>query len=316
MPVLTLRVPRPAYPLIAWLFAVMIAFGAPADAAGDSLRVVIGRISEKPGEHFTRMRALADHLAAELEADGVTGVDVVLVDSLEEMRELMATGRVDIVSETAFMALSLVEAGVAELALREWKQGVPEYHSIFFTRADSDLRSIGELAGRTIAFEDSGSTSAYMVPRAVMELAGMELMPMVRSDDPVPGDRVGYVFAEGEINIVAWVHRGLVDAGVVSNLDWEDEEETPSFLKDDLSIIHRTPPIIRSLLLVRSDLDPDLKSRLTSVLQSMHETEAGRRALRRYFSVSRYDPIDETNMHTMGFVREILRHNERGNLER
>ncbi len=155
-----------------------------------------------------------------------------------------------------------------------------------------------------------------MVPRAVLELAGMELMPLDQPDDPVPDDRVGYVFAEGEVNIVAWVHRGLADAGVVSNLDWEDEYESPSFLKDDLSVIHRTQPIIRSLLLVRSDLDAGLKSRLTGVLQSMHETEAGRRALRRYFSVSRYDSIDETSMHAMEFVREILRHNERGDPDR
>lgn len=279
------------------------------EAAGESLRVVIGRISEKPREHFIRMRSMADYMATELAADGVTGVDVVLVDSLEEMRELLATGRVDFLSETAFMAVSLVEAGVAEMALREWKQGVPEYHTVFFTRSDSGIETIGELAGRTIAFEDPGSTSAYMIPRAALEMAGMELIPLDQPGDSVPSDQVGYVFAEGEINIVAWVHRGLADAGVVSNLDWDNDEETPSFLKDDLVVIHETQPIIRSLLLMRSDLDPALKARISEVLLGMHETEAGNRAMREYFKVSRYDPIDPSSAGNMEIIREIIRSN-------
>lgn len=306
MPVRILRVARPQRLLAFVLSAVLIAVAAPPIAAADSLRVVVGRISEKPREHFSRMRALADHLAAELEADGVTGVDVVLVDSLDEMRELMATGRVDIVSETAFMGLSLVEAGVAELALREWKQGVAQYHTVFFTRADSGLETLSDLTGHSIAFEDPGSTSAYMIPRVTVEISGMELTALEQPGAPVPDDQVGYVFAEGEINIVAWVHRGLADAGVVSNLDWENEDETPSFLKDDLTIIHETQPIIRSLLLMRRDLDPVLKDRISEILLGMHETEAGRRALRRYFRVSRYDPIEEAAS-GLAFVREVLR---------
>ena len=200
MPVFNVRVARPLRPLTLVFLATLIAFGGPREAAGESLRVVIGRISEKPREHFTRMRSLADYLEVELAADGVTGVDVVLVDSLKEMRELLATGRVDILSETAFMAVSLVEAGVAEMALREWKQGVPEYHTVFFARTDSGLETIDDLTGRTIAFEDPGSTSAYMIPRATMEREGLELTPMDQPGNPVPADEVGYVFAEGEIN--------------------------------------------------------------------------------------------------------------------
>ncbi len=312
MPVFTERVARPLRPLTLVFLAAIIAFGGPREAAADSLRVVIGRISEKPREHFIRMRSLADYLAVELAADGVTGVDVVLVDSLAEMRELLETGRVDILSETAFMAVSLVEAGVAEMALREWKQGVPEYHTVFFARTDSGLETIDDLSGRTIAFEDPGSTSAYMIPRATMERDGLELTPLDQPGDTVPENQVGYVFAEGEINIVAWVHRGLADAGVVSNLDWENEDETPSFLKDDLTVIHETRPIIRSLMLMRSDLDMALKDRIAQVLLEMHQTESGQRALRRYFSVSRYDPIDEVSAGGLGIVREIVRRNETG----
>lgn len=302
-----LRGAKPWRLLISIVIAGLVAWVGPAAVAAESQRIVIGRISEKPRDHFERMRALADYLAEYMAADGVTGVDVVLVDSLEEMQELMATGRVDIASETAFMALDLADSGAAELMLREWKQGVAEYHSVFFARKDAGLEEIDDLPGHSIAFEDPGSTSAYLIPRVALELAGIDLIRMDRPGDEVPADQLGYVFADGEINVVAWVHRGLADAGVVSNLDWGNERELPAFLKDDLVVIHETPPFIRSLLLVRSDLAPELKSRLSEILRGMHETEAGRRALQRYFSVSRYDSIDEAVMDGLETIRQNRR---------
>lgn len=303
----TRRCPRLWRLVLPMVVATLLPLAAPPPAVADSQRIVIGRISEKPGSHFVRMRALADHLAEEMAADGVTGVDVVLVDTLEEMRELLAAGRVDMLSETAFMALRLADSGLAEILLREWKQGVPEYHSVFFARADSGLKGIADLVGRTLAFEDPGSTSAYLIPRLTLEMAGIEVAALERAGDPVPDDRVGYVFAEGEINIVAWVHRGLVDAGVVSNLDWENEGETPLFLKDDLVVIRETAPVVRSLMLVRADLSPELKARLSEVLIAMHETEAGQRALRRYFEVDRYDPLGRESLDGLESLRALQR---------
>ena len=69
----------------------------------------------------------------------------------------------------------LEEAGVADLLLREWKQGVAEYHSVFFTRRDSGINGISDLPGHIMAFEDPGSTSAYLIPRFTLEQNGIAL---------------------------------------------------------------------------------------------------------------------------------------------
>ncbi len=291
--------------LVSIVIVSLCAFAGPPAAADEGNRIVLGRISEKPRNHFDRMRALADYMAVQLAPDGVTGVDVVMVDNFEEMREMLASGRVDFMSETAFMATDLVDAGVAELMLREWKHGVAEYHTLFFVSADSGLKDIADLPGHSIAFEDPGSTSAYLVPRVTLELAGIELLPLAAPGSDVPEGVVGYSFAEGEANVVAWVHRGLADVGVVSNLDWENDDEAPAFLRNDLIVIHETPPIIRSLMLVRSSLAPEMKARLSEILQGMHETEDGRRTLERYFRVSRYDRIDGAALDGLETVRQI-----------
>ncbi len=263
----------------------------PAHAA-DAVTLVLGRITDEPQKHFPKLRAMADELARELAPDGVARVDVAMVETLDKMKELLAAGKVDIVSETPFMALDLEAAGVARLLLREWKSGVAEYSSIIIARADGPVKRIEDIAGRRFAFEDPGSTSGYLIPRDVLETANLNLFEMRSPRDPVPDGRVGYSFANGEINVVAWVSRGLADAGAISNLDWDDPSAMPAHLKSDIVAIHRTPPVVRSIVMVRAGLDVALAARLSDVLEHMHETPAGRATLKAYFGVARYDRLD------------------------
>ncbi|MDH5556317.1 MAG: phosphate/phosphite/phosphonate ABC transporter substrate-binding protein, partial [Alphaproteobacteria bacterium] len=124
----------------------------------------------------------------------------------------------------------------------------------------------------------------------------------------IPTDgKLGYSFAMGEINVVAWVNRGLADAGAISNLDWDNPKKAPARLKDSLTVIHETPPVIRSMMMVRRTLDPEIKDRLASVLTQMHETSDGRTALNAYFKVSRYDPLNGQATTGLDNARKIWR---------
>ena len=128
-------------------------------------------------------------------------------------------------TETPFVAFDMMEEGLAEPLMREWKKGVAEYHTVIIARGDDEIESLEDLRGRNFAFEDAGSTSGYFLPRVALEAAGLSLEKL---DDPrgtPAGDAVGYSFANGEINVVAWVNRGLADAGAISNLDWENPKK-------------------------------------------------------------------------------------------
>ncbi|NNG03644.1 MAG: phosphate/phosphite/phosphonate ABC transporter substrate-binding protein [Inquilinus sp.] len=280
---------------------------APAVALDDDVRLTIGRISPKAREQFTRLRALATYLEQALADDGVASVDVLMEDDVDGMRQSLRAGKVDLLSETAFTALTLVDEGEVEILLREWRSGVAEYHTVFFARRDSGIERLDDLDGRTIAFEDPGSTSAYLVPRVTLEQAGFELIPLNAVPPPAHRRQVGYVFAEGEVNIVARVHRGWVDAGVVSNLDWEEEDEVPSFMREDLVVIHGTPPLIRSLMLVRADLDPTLKERISEVLQQMHLSAEGREVLDDYYRIARFDRLVDDALVGLETARQFHR---------
>lgn len=255
-------------------------------------RLVIGRISSNVRKHWPRLDAMATYLSSELAAHGVSGVDVKMVDTVEEMRELFRTGQVDLVSETAFGAIELTIDGSAEMMMREWKSGVASYHTVIFARRDSGIESLDDLVGRNFVFEDRGSTSGYLVPRAFMARSGFDLVEIEDTLTRPPTGAIGYAFADDENNVVNRVVRGFADVGAISNLDWADEDEVSETDRLELVAIHETDPIIRSVMLVRSTLDPAVKSTLSRVLGQMHESEAGMDTLKEYWKVARFDHIE------------------------
>lgn len=275
--------------------------------ADEKPHLTLGRITQEPGKNIARLTAMAQYLDAKLSSDSISSVQIAIVDSREKMAEMLRNGEVDLFSETPLMALDLMEQGLAEPLVREWKNGAAEYHSVIVVRRDSGLRSLEDLRGRKFAFEDPGSTSGYLLPRAALEGAGLSLEELTDPRNIPTGGKLGYSFAMGEINVVAWVNRGLADAGAISNLDWDNPKKAPARLKDSLTVIHETPPVIRSMMMVRRTLDPEIKNRLALVLTQMHETSDGQTALNAYFKVSRYDPLNDQATTGLENARKVWR---------
>lgn len=289
-------------------FIAALLFGltvSPTLAAGSEQHLVLGRISSEPRKHVERLQAMADYLADRLSSQGVAGIGVLVVETSDRMRALLREGRVDILSETAFVALDLIEDGAARPLMREWKSGVPEYRSVIVARKDSGVTDLASLVGRKFAFEDPGSTSGYLMPRDALEQAGLPLAQLADPRAAPPDGTVGYSFANGEINVVAWVNRGLADAGAISNLDWADPNTAPARLRNGLIVIHETQPVIRSLILVRKSLDDRLANGIAAILETMHESPEGRAALKKYARVARYDRLEGEALTGLEVARAI-----------
>jgi len=63
------------------------------------------------------------------------------------------------------------------------RDGVSQYHTVFFARRDSGLESLADLAGRSIAFQRRNSTSAYFAPAADLLEAGHPLEILLSPTD-------------------------------------------------------------------------------------------------------------------------------------
>ena len=252
-------------------------------ANADTGPIVVGRISEDPKKHYPRLKKLADYLASKLTGLGPTTGAAIFAKDFETLAGYFRSGQVDIVSETPFAALRLVEETGAEILLREWKKGVAEYRTVFFVRRDSDINTFKDIVGRKIAFEDEGSTSAFLMPFSVLRREGYDLVRLSSAREAPPRDKIGYAFAGSENNIVVWVATGIADAGAFSDLDWKDIGRTPEIVKNDLRIFFTTEPIIRSVVVVRGDLPAQLKDWIKNVLVTMHADAEGRKVLKKYY---------------------------------
>jgi phosphonate transport system substrate-binding protein len=260
--------------------------------ADDGSVLVLGRISDDPKAHYEQLKPLLDYVVPRMRDVGITEGRILMARDTQQMTSYLRRGRVDWVTETSGTGMQLQRrAGAKPLLLTE-RGGVSRYHSVFFARKDSGIDDLADLQGRSIAFQGTGSTSAYIVPAAALLDQGLQLEILLSPQDRPSPDSVGYVFARSELNIAAWVHKRLVDAGVFSSLDWEDERRLPPAFRQDMKIIHQTADYPRALEMVRGDLDPRVEARLREVLLEAANDPAARAAMDLFFRTTRFLPVD------------------------
>ena len=281
-----------------------LSLSAVAVASEDDSVLVLGRISDNPKAHYEQLKPLLDYVVPRLREVGITEGRILMARDAQQMNSYLRRGRVDWVTETTGNAMQLQQrAGARPLLLTE-RGGVGRYRSLFFARKDSGIDSLDDLKGHTVAFQRTSSTSAYLVPAMTLLEAGLRPEVLLSPQDRPPGNTVGYVFAGTELNLSAWVHKRVVDAGVVSNLDWNNPEAVPPAFRRDFHVFHETGEYPRAVEIVRSGLDPKVEARLREVLLHANEDPQGREAMRRFFSTTRFLPIDAASIRAMERIRD------------
>lgn len=282
-----------AVTLMLAMFSMLLPQGV-AHANGDDRErtLVIGKVSLNPKKHYNYLKPMADYVVARMGDLGIDRVEVLMAKNNRQMVSYLKRGKVDWVTETVFSAIEFEEKAGAEPIALKHKKGVGEYHTVFFARKDSGIRGFDDLRGKVIAFQDAGSTSGFFVPAAILLKAGLNLVELDSPRERVSDDEVGYVFAKEEINMSTWVHKGLVDAGAFSNLDWAKDDHTPDQFRQSLVLFHEDQPYPRAIELVRAGLRPEVKQRLREILLDSHADPAAKAALKAYQKTTRFEPID------------------------
>lgn len=278
-----------------------------AEEAGKTL--YLGRISRSPRKHLDNYKKVGLYLVSQMEDLGYNDAKVVFTSNIGDMAALLANGDVDMVPETLMAASYLHKHAGANVALRELRNGVRYQRTIFFTRKDSGIESINDLPGTTIAFEDRGSTSAYFAPKNYLVAKGqtLQLVPRayVSTSSPKEGN-IGYAFAEDELNVTAWVFNGKVSAGALGEKDWNDPERVPDRFREHLEIFAQTEPYLRSLMVLRGDLDTTVTQRLTAILMEAKDDPLGRRLIKGYRKATGYEELSASDRDMISAMAEQL----------
>ncbi len=272
--------------------------------------LVIGRVSDNPQKHYKRLKPIVDYVVGHMQDLGITEGKVLMAKDNEQIIWFLKEGKVDWVTESFFSALIISKETDAEIILRRWKKNTPDYYTVFFTHKDEGIKTIADLKGKKIAFEDPGSTTSFFVPLLVLKRHGLSTVQLSSPRVSSPPDKVGYAFAGGEINVTMWVYKKLADAGAFSNLDWEDLDDAPKAFKDDLEILYATKPFPRAVELVRKGLNESVKERLRQILLNAHNDPEAKAVLKAYSKTKKFDMLDEEAMKDLDEARESLKYIE------
>jgi phosphonate transport system substrate-binding protein len=290
--------------LAAAALAMLAASHAFAQGAPVALR--LGVVAEEPNEPDRMLRVFGEMLArlrVQLEPVNVRVGGLVIARDLDDLSQRIARGEVEFVIETVFPTLVLQHRSRRlDPALVVVRRGQREYRSVFFTREEAPLRSLRDLRGRTLVLQAARSTSAFALPKAELERAGISL---VSADDHRAGrDDVRYVLALAEINQAVWVLHGKGDAGAFNEGDWA---ALPDKIRSQLRVFHESRPILRGLLSFRAGLDARVRRQVEEALVGLDGDEAGRAALTRASGVTRFERLSARDRREIQGWASILR---------
>lgn len=232
---------------------------------GDTLTmtVVPYEAADKLNEDYGLM---ATYLARKMGAR--SGKFVPVVDYAGVLAALQA-GQVDVAYLSPFpYALASGQMKMHLLAM-PIVEGSLMYYGIVFVRADSPIRTISDLAGRTVAFGDRSSTTGYILPRALFEKAGVF-------------NRLKKWYNAGNAEIVVKaVETGAADAGCAYNLVFQVVYKGRPDLAKKMRVIGQTEQIPNGIYVARGDLPPADVEKLRKAFLDMNTDPEGKIAMRK-----------------------------------
>lgn len=273
----------------------------PTVAAGRTL--VLGDVSDDPGEVIEGTQPLADYLAQALKPFGVSEVQVKVLPSTDAMTAALSSGEVDLYFDSVYPATLISDVSGAQIILRRWRYGVEKYQAVIFASKESGITTLDGLKGHMIAMDAPYSTSGFLLPSVHLIDQGLKLAGKKTYSDPVSADEVGFAFSYDDENTLQWVLSGYTAAGVTD--DYHFDVGFPKDSTAQLVELARTEFLPRQVVVARKGLEPDLLAAIKQVLTTIHETDAGKAALKP-FQTSRFDDFPEGLETATARMREMM----------
>ena len=277
---------------------------------GANKTFTIGIISSKPKKRIKETTPLMEYIVKH--STEYDQGKILVIDNVKEMANLLKDGTVTMLSTTSYAALLIENQTNAKIMALRWKEGVESYHSVIFTRKNSQLNEIKELVGRTITFEKSSSTSGFFMPSIYLLNKGFKLQKMNSIKQKPDPDKIGYIFIDdhlhqsNEINMSIWVFHRRLDASAFSNLDWDDNQTTPENAKKQLRIIAETPLFPRGVILISPTLNTTSQNALLNILFTADKTKEGIKAMEKFKRTSQFSPITSSMLKLLEEARQQL----------
>jgi phosphonate transport system substrate-binding protein len=275
----------------------------PAMAAGDPHVLVLGCVSDDPKADYEQLKPLLDFVVPRLAGAGIREGRILMARDIQQMGSYLRRGRVDWVTGSVATGLQLQARAGAQPMLMSERNGIARDRTLFFVRGDSDITSLEDLRGRSIALRNTTSPDAYFVPAMQLLQQGMTLQRLLSPMDHADAATVGFLLAGSDLNTTTWVRRGLVDVGVMGAVEWNNAQRMPAESRQAFRVIGDSPEFPVALEVVRAEIDPRVLARLREVLVAASRDPDARDALLQFSGTTGFAPIDGQAHATLEHLR-------------
>ncbi len=242
--------------------------GASSPGGEDGVFTIAYAPNESTAESADARNGLAEDLGAFLGCE----VEEIQASDYNAIIEALRTGSADM----AYMGSQALALGVERTDLEpivmKAEEGDPDkaiYHSVFITSsANSDINSIADIKGRTMAFVDPDSTSGNLVPTAeiIQAFPDDELNTDVLHTNGEFFEAVSFSGSH-QAGLQA-VLMGDVDVVPISDQILASEIANGNADEEEVKIIHESGAIPAEAMVVAEHVDQETRDKLTEFLTS------------------------------------------------
>jgi phosphonate transport system substrate-binding protein len=249
-----------------------------------------------PSQNAETLEAKAAPLEDLLEEELDIDVEVSVSTNYTTVVEAMASGQVDVgfLPPNAYVQAH-DEQEAAEVILQAQRYGVNEdgsptedlvdfYLSMFITSADSEIETVADLEGKTIALQDFTSSAGYVWPAAALMDEGID-----------PLTDINPLILQGHDAAVTAVLNGEADAAAIfqdaRNVVVNDFPD----VFEETKVIAFTEEIPNDTISVRPDMTDEWKERIQQAFINIGESEEGKEIIRDIYTHEGYVESEDGN---------------------
>jgi phosphonate transport system substrate-binding protein len=243
------------------------------------------RISAIPDEAPTELQRKFKPLGEYLSKETGMKVEFTPVTDYAAVVEALATKKIDMawLGGFTYLQTKIRTNGTANPIIQRVED--EKFTSVFIVPADSSLKALSELKGKTIAFGSPSSTSGHLMPRYFLMQAG------INPDK----DFKNIAFSGAHDATVAFVASGKADVGALNASVWVklNEAQNPNALKS--KVLSTTPPYFDYNWTVLGDLDPVTVKKITEAFLKLDANNPNHKEIMDLQRASKYVTTKSSN---------------------
>ncbi|GGJ20912.1 phosphate/phosphite/phosphonate ABC transporter substrate-binding protein [Paenibacillus hunanensis] len=186
--------------------------------------------------------------------------------------------------KAADLLLQAQRYGVNDETGQPTTEKVNYYKSMIIVKKDSPIKSLTDLKGKKIGWQDVTSSAGYVFPAAELKKAGID-----------PDTDVQGVTIKGHDAAVMALLNGQVDAVAVFQDARNTVKKDVPTVFDQTRVIHFTAPIPNDTISVRSDMDQTWRDKISQAFIDIGNDPEGQKIIEDIYTHVGYEKGDDKN---------------------